>query len=93
MRVHHQSMKACQSVIDPRAEKPGAEHQRRRDTPEAFLKIGAVLLCDMMDEIGGQLATDFRMKLIKIADHRLGHPPHVQSMARTAIRSHHRSRY
>ena len=61
-------------MIQPPAQKPHPEDQRRPDSPQAFLEIGALLLGHMMAGAFWQSGQSFAIYGVEIADHLLwGH--------------------
>ncbi|EPX75975.1 hypothetical protein Salmuc_05362 [Salipiger mucosus DSM 16094] len=78
-------------MVDARAEKARAQHQRRRDVAQALVEVGGVLLVDAVIA----LLRDARRVLggqgVHVADHRVWRHPGPQQRPGTAVSGHART--
>jgi hypothetical protein len=56
-------------VVEPGAGEADGEHQGRPDIPQAFVKIGCLLVRDAVNSAWGKCGTGFGVERIEVADH------------------------
>ena len=76
-------------MIQPRAGKPDADHQRRGDVAQALVEIGTVLFGNGVQAVFRQLPARPVAERIEIADHGLGNQVVNQGCVRPTVGSHH----
>jgi hypothetical protein len=82
----HQHVHHRKPVVDPRPRHPQRQHERRADTAQRLVEIGAVLFADGVQTGGANRRPGCSRHGIEIADHRLGQMPPRNRPVGPAIR-------